>query len=354
MACQNGNGSPNGQQTMARSSAAPVPAANASDRYHPELIEFQRATKQDCRLRLGLCGPGGSGKSFTALKLASELGGRIAAVDTERGSLAKYSDLFEFDVLTLASFDPDFIPAAIASASKRGYSIIIIDSLSHFWTGTNGELDQVERAKLRMKDNSWAAWREVTPKHNRLIDAMLQAPLHVITTMRVKTAWVLETDERGKTRPHKVGLDPVMREGMEYEFDVVGDMDQSHNFVITKSRCPELDNRVFPTPGRELANILKGWLTDPKTTPAQKRMAEQRIEQLQAAATASSAAAPARPWRTMREMKQCFAHMREQAGETAYLSELDRAGVADPGQFKTINQAVECYNRLLLLVKGDS
>ena len=227
----------------------------------PVPLEFRRAVKRDAKVRLALTGPSGSGKTYTLLKIASELGGPIALVDTERRSAEKYADLFEFDTLPLESFSPDLVPRLIETAVAQGYRVLIIDSLSHFWTGTDGELDQVEKVKRRLRDNGFAAWREITPKHNRMIDAMLSAPIHILVSMRVKTEWVLETEERtGKTKPRKIGLQPVMREGIEYEFDVCGDMDQENTLQITKSRCPKLSGGVFPKPGKELADALKEWL----------------------------------------------------------------------------------------------
>jgi hypothetical protein len=225
-------------------------------------FKFCKATKHDARLRLAITGPSGSGKTYTLLKLATELGGPVALVDTERGSAEKYADLFEFDTLKLDSFSPDLMPQLIEAAAQNGYKVLIIDSLSHFWTGTDGELDQVEKVKMRLRDNGFAAWREITPKHNRMIDAMLSAPLHVLVTMRVKTEWIIDQDQRtGKSKPRKVGLQPVMRDGIEYEFDVCGEMDQENTLVITKSRCSKLAGGVFPKPGKELAEILKDWLS---------------------------------------------------------------------------------------------
>jgi hypothetical protein len=82
-----------------------------------------------------------------------------------------------------------------------------------------------------------------------------------LVSLRAKTEWVVEADERiGKTKPRKIGLQPVMRDGIEYEFDVCGDMDEENTLVITKSRCPKLASWVFPQPGRELADVLKEWL----------------------------------------------------------------------------------------------
>jgi len=234
-------------------------------------------------VRLAITGPSGSGKTYTLLKIATELGGPIALVDTERGSAEKYADLFEFDTLPLESFSPDLVPKLIETAAAQGYRVLIIDSLSHFWSGTDGELDQVEKVKRRLRDNGFAAWREITPKHNRMIDAMLAAPIHILVSMRVKTEWVMETDERtGKTKPRKIGLQPVMRDGIEYEFDVCGDMDQENTLQITKSRCPQLSGGVFQKPGKELAEALKQWLRSeaaPRSDEQPPSEAAQLLEQ---------------------------------------------------------------------------
>ncbi len=133
---------------------------------------------------------------------------------------------------------------------------------SHFWVGKDGELDKVDRAARRMQTpNSFAAWKQVTPIHNALIDKIISAPLHILVSMRSKTEWILDRDDRtGKTVPRKVGLAPVMRDGIEYEFDVCGEMDQENTLQVTKSRCPKLSGGVFPKPGRELADVLKEWL----------------------------------------------------------------------------------------------
>src|ERR1700736_4313176 len=125
--------------------------------------EFHRALKYDAKLRFAVCGPAGSGKTYSLLQLATELGGPIAVVDTERGSASKYADLFEFDVLELDSFDPLSLIEIIDKAAKAGYRVLCIDSLSHFWTGKNGELDKVDRAARDMQTaNSFAAWKTVT------------------------------------------------------------------------------------------------------------------------------------------------------------------------------------------------
>ena len=223
---------------------------------------FRKAVKHGAKLRFAVCGPSGSGKTYTLLQLATELGGPVALIDTERGSASKYADIFEFDVLELESFDPARLMEIIDEAASKGYRVLCIDSLSHFWIGKDGELDKVDRAARRMQTpNSFAAWKQVTPLHNALIDKIISAPLHILASMRAKTEWILERDERtGKTAPRKVGLAPVMRDGIEYEFDVCGDMDQENTLLITKSRCPKLAGGVFAKPGKEVADVLKEWL----------------------------------------------------------------------------------------------
>ncbi len=108
-----------------------------------------------------------------------------------------------------------------------------------------------------------------------MIDAMISAPIHILVSMRVKTEWVVEKDDRtGKSTPRKVGLQPVMRDGIEYEFDVCGDMDQENTLVITKSRCPKLSGGVFQKPGGEVAEVLKTWLVSGEAQPAPPEIAK--------------------------------------------------------------------------------
>lgn len=224
-------------------------------------ITFTKASKKRARLRMALMGPPGSGKTFTALKVATEMGGRIVVIDTERGSASKYADMFAFDVHEPEDFGPLRYVEYIEAAEKAGYDHIIIDSLSHAWTGKGGALELVDNAAKRMKSgNSFMAWRDITPQHNALVDAMMRCKAHLIVTVRVKVEWVVE-EVNGKKVPRKVGLAPVQREGLEYEFDVVGDMDDS-TLTVTKTRCKPLNKAVVPEPGDKFAQTIKAWLTD--------------------------------------------------------------------------------------------
>jgi hypothetical protein len=238
---------------------------------------FQKASKKSARLRMALIGVAGSGKTYTALNIAQHLGGPVALIDTERGSASKYSDVFDFDVLELESHSPQTYIDAIQAAEDAGYKVLIIDSLSHAWTGKEGALDQVTRATKRSQSgNTFGAWRDVTPMHNAMVDAIIGARLHIIATMRAKTEYVQEKNEKtGKTSVRKVGMAPVQRDGLEYEFDVVADLDQDNNLIIGKTRCPAVAGAVFPKAGKDVAGKLAAWLTSgaqqpesaPRTTP---------------------------------------------------------------------------------------
>lgn len=229
---------------------------------------FERATKVGTRARVALVAPAGAGKTYTALlwgtRLAERAGGRLAVIDTEHRTSAKYADLFDFDALYLDTFSPSDYIEAIHAAGANGYGALTIDSLSHAWSGTDGALEQVDRAKARHHGSSFSAWRDVTPLHNQLVEAILSAPCHVIATMRAKQHYAIdEVEENGrkKTEITRLGLAPVQREGVEYEFDIVGDLDLDHRLVVTKSRCFELADAVIPKPGIEVADVIADWLS---------------------------------------------------------------------------------------------
>jgi hypothetical protein len=228
-------------------------------------MPFQKATKKQAKLRLALIGPSGSGKTYTALTLATYLvpGGRIALIDTEHGSASLYADQFQFDVLELDSFSVENYIAGITEAEASGYDVLIIDSLSHAWTGKDGVLEYKDKmAAATSSKDDFGAWRKASPKHNSLVDRMLSARLHLIATMRVKTDYVVERGADGKNHPRKVGLQPVQRDGVEYEFGVIADIDADHNFIVSKSRCSALTDMVVNKAGKEIADILRQWLTD--------------------------------------------------------------------------------------------
>jgi hypothetical protein len=238
---------------------------------------FQRATKRKLKARIALDGPAGSGKSYTALRFAHALAGpsgRVAVIDTEYRSASKYTGEapdgypFTFDVCELEHYAPSTYTNVIREAGKAGYDVLVIDSLSHAWDGVGGALDQVDRkAAASRSGNSFAAWRDVTPMHREMVEAILACPAHVIVTMRSKMGYEMETDDKGKVKPVKIGLKPIQREGVEYEFDVVGDLDLDHMLLVSKSRCSALDGARAVKPGAAFIQPLIAWLSDGADVP---------------------------------------------------------------------------------------
>ena len=229
---------------------------------------FKKATKSAAKLRLGLVGPAGSGKTMTALRIAHGLGGRVAVIDTERGSASLYSGErgLDFDVLELDSYEAEHFIGAIRQAEQAGYDVLIIDSLSHAWAGKGGILEFVDQAAKRSGGGSFSGWRDATPRHNQLVDAILGAKLHVICTLRSKVEHVIE-QVNGRTQVRKVGLQPVQRDGLEYEFTVVGDVTQDHELIITKTRAAWLKDKIIREAGEELGQQLAAWLSDGLPSP---------------------------------------------------------------------------------------
>jgi len=227
-------------------------------------LRFEPATRHDIKARLALVGGSGSGKTYSALGIARGLagpGGRVAVIDTENQSARKYSDRFEFDVLELDHFAPRTYVEAIRAAERAGYDVLVVDSLSHAWIGRGGALEQVDEAARRSRSgNSFTAWRDVTPRHNALVDALVRCRCHLIATLRVKTKYVIERDARGRSVPRKVGLAPVQRDGIDYEFDVVGELDANHKMHVTKSRCIEIADQTFERPDAAFGERLRSWL----------------------------------------------------------------------------------------------
>ena len=222
-------------------------------------MAIRKAQRMKAKLRMGIAAPSGAGKTYSALLLAFGLGGKVGLIDTEHGSGDLYAHLGDYDVIGIeAPYSVDKYINAIAEFEKAGYNTIIIDSLSHAWSCDGGLLDQ--QGKLADRGaNSFAAWRTITPKHNALVDAMLRSPCHIIATMRAKQDYVLETNAQGKQQPKKVGLAPVQREGMEYEFTVMLDVDMNHIASASKDRTSLFDGRYFKI-GKETGIELLSWL----------------------------------------------------------------------------------------------
>jgi len=220
---------------------------------------FKKASKAESKLRLAIYGPAGSGKTFSSLSIASGIGGKIAVIDSERGSAKKYADLFDFDVAEIDDKSIAGYAAALSEAKKAGYQIVIIDSLSHCWQELLAQVEKIAQARFR--GNSWSAWSEGTPMQNSLIDKIIGYPGHVIATMRSKTEWVIEQNEKGKSSPRRIGLAPEQGKGIEYEFDMILEMTAEHTANVIKSRIGKYQDQILEKPGVDFGTSLKDWVS---------------------------------------------------------------------------------------------
>lgn len=238
-------------------------------------FSFMPAVRAAVKARIGICGLAGSGKTYTALATARGLvgqTGRICVIDSERDSAKLYANLFGgFAHGSLPNHDVRTYIAALEAAAEAGFDAIVIDSLSHAWDGAGGALEMVNQITKRSQSkNDFMAWGDVTPLHRRLIDAMLTSPAHILATMRMKTEWVVEENAKGKQAPRRVGLKPIQRDGMEYEFDLVADIDAEHNFMPTKTRFIGLQYRgmlvdnqsCIRSPGEDFGAAIAAWISD--------------------------------------------------------------------------------------------
>ena len=231
-------------------------------------LQIRKATRRKAKLRLALLGPSGSGKTMSAIKLAAGIGGKIGVIDTENGSADLYAEIADYDVITLEKpYSVTKYREAISAFEQAGYATIIVDSLTHAWSGAGGLLDKQGQMAAKPGANSYAAWREITPEHNALVEALLASPCHIIGTMRVKTEYVLETNDRGKQVPRKVGLQPVQRDGMEYEFTVVMDIDANHKAQASKDRTTMFEG-FYDTITEATGRKLLDWLDRGDEAPA--------------------------------------------------------------------------------------
>ncbi len=259
----------------------------------PKVYNFHAvdATREAILLRAALCGPTGSGKTTTALILATRMVERMGLgpvyfVDAESGSGLRYAysprskQGFRFKHVPMPQ--DDFSPAAYTAVldycEAEGAGVIIVDSFSHAWAGINGVLEQVDTVteKSRSKNTFGEGWKAMTPVHNRLIQRILSSSAHVIFTLRSKAEWVLQENARGKIEPIKVGTAPIQREGVDYEPDLFFDMAAPSNVLtVTKSRCYSLpQGETFAKPGPDFADVIIDWIKDAEPAHTARTLGE--------------------------------------------------------------------------------
>lgn len=197
-------------------------------------MQIRKAQRKEAKIKLALQGPSGSGKTMSALLLASGITdwSNIAVIDTENHSADLYAHLGEYNVLQLSSpFTPERYIKAIEACEQADMEVLIIDSITHEWDGTGGIL----ALHGAMAGNSFTNWNKITPRHNAFVQKILQSSCHIISTIRTKTDYTL-SEKNGKMVPEKVGLKGITRDGMDYEFTIVFDLDIKHNASASKDR----------------------------------------------------------------------------------------------------------------------
>jgi hypothetical protein len=200
-------------------------------------MQFQKASRKKVKLRLNISAPSGAGKTMSALLLAKGLvkdWEKIGVIDTENDSASLYEHLGPFNTLTLDKFSPEDYINAINAGVAAGFECLIIDSTSHEWDGPGGCIDLNEKlAQSKYRGNTWSAWNEITPRHDRFVQTILQAPIHIITCTRSKMETVMG---EGK-KVHKVGMKDIQRSGWEYELTLSFNIERdSHTATVSKDR----------------------------------------------------------------------------------------------------------------------
>jgi len=221
-------------------------------------MHLQKAERKKARIKMGLQGPSGSGKTYSALLFAfglTEDWTKVVVIDTENHSANLYAHLGSYNVLPLeAPFSPERYVEAIRLCVKERAEVIIIDSISHEWEGRGGILD----THSQMTGNSFTAWAKLTPRHNAFVQEILQSPVHILATIRSKQDYVL-VDKNGKMVPEKVGLKGITRDGMDYEFTLVFDLDIKHNATAGKDRTSLFIDKPEFKITSETGNAILEW-----------------------------------------------------------------------------------------------
>lgn len=250
-------------------------------------MAIRKAQRRKAKLRLGLSGPAGSGKTFGALLVAygiTDSWDDICLIDSENNSGDLYANynkngiqIGEYNVISLSPpYTPEKYTAAIKECEDAGIKVIVIDSLTHAWAGEGGLLDKKGQIEKSNKPgvNSWTAWRDITPMHNRLVESILSSKCHIIATLRAKMEHVQEKDpSSGKVVIRKIGMNPIQRDGMEYEFTTFIDVDQDHQCTSSKDRTSIVDGKVFQLStdlGRQLLEWLESGVDAPAPAPTQR------------------------------------------------------------------------------------
>ena len=232
---------------------------------------FEQVTRKKAKLRLALTGVSGGGKTLGALYIAYGMTGdwgKVAVIDTEHERARFYADRSDLGTgsFLYAPFAPPYSPDRYKQLVQEAAElvgpdgVVIVDSLSHAWNNEGGVLDIKDRIAGQQGKNSYTAWSEAGKYQNDLINTILAVDCHTIVTMRAKTEYAMQENDRGKMAPVKIGLAPVQREDTEYEFDIVLNIDRNH--IATASKDTTFLDKFGQVITPDLGVQLKNWLSD--------------------------------------------------------------------------------------------
>ncbi len=219
---------------------------------------IHKAKRSIAKIRVSLSGISGTGKTMSALLMASGLGKKILIVDTENASADLYADITDYDVLPLnAPYTSERYVGAIKYGEEQGYDVIILDSITHEWAGEGGCLER-QGVEATRTGNSYSAWHPITLSHQKFVDAIVNSKCHIIATMRSKPKCVIDTSG-GKTVIRKLGLESIQKDGTNHEFTIAFDIALDHNAFVAKDRTQLFDGQTFKITKETGEKILK-WL----------------------------------------------------------------------------------------------
>ena len=253
------------------------------------MVQIRKARRSATKLRLLLTGPSGSGKTWGALQIAKGLGGRCVVIDTEEGSSDLYDHLHDFDVIDLKPpFTPERYIEAITAAETAGYDVIVVDSVTHCWSGPGGCLELLEDvAKAQFRGNTWSAFSVITPRWRAFVDKLLRSPAHVICSGRSKTE-TAQVDDHGRKKVAKLGMKLEARDGLEFEFTLVLDLiHDGHYATVSKDRTGLFAGDPKPITvetGKRIAEWLAG--AEPVAAAVDQAVVERAMDAIIDATTA--------------------------------------------------------------------
>lgn len=247
-------------------------------------LTITHATREQIYVKALIGGPSGSGKSYSALRMATGIanregeGTKIGYIGTEGMRDKLYANEFSYDLISLEEYSPDYYEAALDAFLEAGYKVIIVDSMTHLW---NWVQDQVQAVTSTAKnDNSFQAWGKYKKPNKKVIEKILLAPAHIIVTGRGKDEYVMETNAKGKLAPKKVGVGVQQDKDIEYEYMVTWMIDQeTHLAEVAKDNTHLFEGKLKVLDEKD-GEALYDWANDgdPVKSPAERAAEVKKLQ----------------------------------------------------------------------------